>query len=258
MNWMKRIWLGIWKRVARLFGNRKMEIGEAIDRWFEETFRQIDSKVDLATDSSNQIDRLCISALKTCHDYSRATLSLLGKGHIYPAKALMRCQCELIVKLTWILRVADDESEQAGDDAIRERIDRWRKSTYSQIIKLGEEYINAGSPSLNPKFERLIDQCRKLRDEIVPDRMPNLVQLFEALPEPYRSKMYPTLYFEFNDAVHVDLKSMDTIYQKRQEESGELERYCVAYAFNINSLVRLNYDLSIDKVKEEYRKIMRD
>jgi hypothetical protein len=84
------------------------------------------------------------------------------------------------------------------------------------------------------------------------------VQIFEALPEPFRNEMYPVLYVRFNDAVHIDLKSMVSIYRNRQEESDELERYCAAYAFNINSLVRLSYDLSIDEIKGEYRKIMRD
>ena len=86
--------------------------------------------------------------------------------------------------------------------------------------------------------------------------MPNLVQMFEVLPEPFKSEMYPILYAGFNDAIHIDLKSMTSIYRGREGGSAGLEKYCAAYAFNINSLVRLNYDLKIDEIKKEYHKIM--
>jgi len=256
MRWLKRIGRKIWNRIVRTFGNKKMKINATIDRWFEETFTRIAGKLDLTPDNPNQIDLLCVSALKTCHDYSRAALLLLANGHEYPTKALMRCQCELIVKLTWILRVADDESEQTAEDGVRERIERWLKSTYSQGIKLAENFMDAVAVDEREQLERDAKNLIILKEKIPFNEMPNLVQLFEGLPEPFKSEMYPILYDRFNDAIHVDLKSMTSIYRGRQGGSAELEKYCAAYAFNINSLVRLNYDLKIDEIKEEYHKIM--
>ena len=39
MRCLKKVWLKIWSKVKDLFGKRKMEIDETINKWFDETHK---------------------------------------------------------------------------------------------------------------------------------------------------------------------------------------------------------------------------
>ena len=84
-----------------------MKIDETINKWFEQTFEKFQKEVRPQTEN----DLVLTGVLFASRKYVRAVLSLLSQKHALPAKALLRCLCELYVKIFWCLNVKGDTED---------------------------------------------------------------------------------------------------------------------------------------------------
>jgi len=236
-----------------------MEIDEIINKWHVETLKWIESKIGPDVFKANEIDKPCLCVAKTSYEFCAAVLRLLNSGYEYPAKALMRCLGELNTKFTWSLVGCQDKDNTS--DAIKERIHRWILTANSNGIKLLEESKAIMRPEDKEKHKKILNDLKQSYEEYKKSNIkhiPTLVDIFKQLGDSYYEEIRPAFYSIFNDAVHLDPASISAIYGSLPQGRDVLQTYCVAFAYNINSIIRLRYGLDTKQIKKEYDKIMRN
>jgi len=238
----------------------KMEIDETINKWFQETEDQISAKID--KNKFRPLDGLCIAVHKAARDYCNAIFCLTGKNHLLPAKALLRCLCELSVKLSWCLIVPDGLSAEEESKVVEQKIKRWEKDTLCEKIKILKKFKEAATTASDSKLEEEINsEMRKMKQEPLfgnneVKRMPNFFDIIKEMPKIFKAGVYPLLYLQFNNAVHLDVTSLVGFYTGEDKiNKDNLIRYCVDHAFHINSVIRMNYDIDVSSLKYECHQI---
>jgi len=238
-----------------------MEIDKTIEKWFEETAVQIETYVKTDT----IIDMVAVSVLKAAENYCNGILLLLNKNHKMPAKALLRVLCELTVKFLWCMLIPE-EYEKNPNDVIEEKIRRWGKYSLLETSKTLKAFRNAGTENFKSELEGKIKKLEESTKSFKVDAMPPLSQIWEQLPEPWKSEIKPMFYLRFNNAVHLDIKSLgDLIVREKnklfclddsKEDIQDLIDSCLAFAFDINYLVRTHYDWNIEGMKKERKTLL--
>ncbi len=194
--------------------------------------------------TENRENAMCIIVLDGAECYCNAILILLNKNHVFPAMALLRCLCELTVKLMWCLQCPDDTDKEQNSKTVDEKIRRWEKSTCAQNIKVLEEL-----KSVHPRNNKIDAQLKKLREEkgnLGVKEMPEYVQLLKYLPEDFGKKVSPELYKNFNKAVHLDTNSLGEIYlhnNKANINNSDIIRLkdcCLLFAKIIAGVITIN------------------
>jgi len=191
---------------------------------------------------------MCITVLDGAECYCNAILILLNKNYMFPAKALMRCLCELTVKLMWCLQCPVDTDEEQDRKTVDKKIRRWEKSTLAQNIKVLKEY-----KQVNPQDNSIDDQIKELEKKkdtmVVKKEMPNdYAQLLKELPDDFRYGLSLKLYKDLNKAVHLDANSLGKIYlhnNKTNVNNSDISRlkdYCFLLAENITGVIEINYN----------------
>lgn len=211
------------------------------------------------------IDGLCACVLQAAKNYSNAIFLLLRKKRELPAKALLRVLCELMVKLSWCLTVPDKQTENK-DETVKEKIRRWEKYTLCNNIRILEKFKDVTFENDKKKIQNSIDRLKteQLFSNKRIKEMPKFIDLIKGLPDLFKNEVYPLLYLQFNNAIHLDVTSLvDSVvkqgknYTQYHFDIENLTKYCAAHAFHINGLVRKNYDWSTDEIEKEYHEIMK-
>ena len=233
------------------------EITKTINKWFDETFEQIDSNVKPVT----RVDEFCIAVMMMAKNYCDAALLLIKRGHKMPGKALLRILCELTVKFAWCLRVPD-EIDKDENDIVYQNIRRWAKATFLQKVKNLESFREAARSVFEAELQNMISEAKEDAERIKLRAMPNVSQIFKFLPEGFKSRVYPELYLQFNNAVHLDVKSIGDLIEREgdrtfcnadcKDSAEDLEKYCMRFAFMLNSLARMHYNWATEEMIKEY------
>lgn len=192
----------------------------------------------------NRENAMCITVLDGAECYCNAILILLNKNYVFPAKALMRCLCELTVKLMWCLQCPDNTDKEQDGKTVDEKIRQWEKSTLVQNIKVLEEWkqVNLG----NDKIDDQIKELKKKKDTMDVEKMPSYPQLLNKLPGDFRCGISLELYKDFNKAVHLDVNSLGEIYLHNNKTNvnnrdfSKLKDFCLLLAKNINGVIAIN------------------
>jgi len=237
------------------------KITKTINKWFEETDAQMHQKIKDFT----SIDGLCACVLRAAMDYCNAIFLLLRKERELPAKALLRVLCELMVKLSWCLTVPDKQNENE-QETVKEKIRRWEKYTLCNNIRILEKFKEVTSGDDKKKIQDSIDNLKI--EQLFSDKrikeMLKFLDLVKQLPDLFKNEVYPLLYLQFNNAVHLDVTSLvDSVLKQGKNgmqydsDVKDLAKYNVAHAFHITCLIRKNYGWRTDEIEKEYREIMR-
>lgn len=263
MKWIKSILLGIWKMLARLFGNRKMEIDDIINKWFEQTFEKFQKEVR----SSTETDRLLAGVLFASRKYVRAVLSLLSQKHALPAKALLRCQCELFMNTFWCLNVKGDTEEIK--QAINENFERWDYSRLKADKKLfadmekyaSGDFLRDVQLSLK-KLESDVDEYKRLGIR----SMPSVACLYAELPRDHDKedvkRVYAKIYRPYSRAIHLDRNTFSRLvrhegdgiacYDDWDDDIHNLYADCLCMVCDINILIRDHYNWPTEELRHEH------
>ena len=196
--------------------------------------------------TKNRENAMCITVLDGAECYCNAILILLSKNYVFPAKALMRCLCELTVKLMWCLQCPVDTDEEQDRKTVDEKIRRWEKSTLAQNITVLEEWkqVDPG----NDKIDDQIKELEKKKDTMDVKKMPDYPQLLNKMPDNFRRGISLKLYKDFNKAVHLDANSLGKIYlhnNKTNVKNSDIIRLkdcCFLLAKIIAGVIALNYN----------------
>lgn len=235
-----------------------MEIDQTINKWYKDILEGIEKKISPEVPNSDEIDKLCLCVVKTSSQYCSAVIELLDKGYDFPARALMRCLGELSAKFTWSL-VGCNNKKNNTPEAIKKRVQRWRKTACSEGIRLLEGSASVMRPEDKEIHEKILNDLKQQREGLGVKNMPDLTEVFNQLEKHYDiySKIRIAFYSVFNNAVHVDPACMSKIHlaQKRGEDSTR--SYCVAIAYHINFLIRSKYDLDIQQITDEFKGLMK-
>jgi len=237
-----------------------MEIEKTVNKWFDETDAQMHQKIKDFT----SIDGLCTCVLRAAKDYCNTIFLLLRKERKLPAKALLRVLCELMVKLSWCLTVPYKQNEDE-EETVKEKIRRWEKYTLCNNIRILEKFREVTSGDDKKKIQDSIDKLKT--EQLFSDKgtkeMPKFLDLIKQLPDLFKNEVYPLLYLQFNNAIHLDVTSLVDLYlnqdkmrDRHMSRAANLTECCIAHAFHINSLIRLNYKCETEEIKIEYHKIM--
>jgi len=234
-----------------------MEIEKTIIKWFEDTFHRMEKEFKPVT----RVDEFCMAVIMMSKNYCGAALLLINNGHKMPAKALLRVLCELTVKFAWCLRVPD-EIDKDENDIVYQNIRRWAKATFLQKVKNLESFREAARGTFEKELEDMIKTAKEDAQRIRLKAMPNVPQICESLPEGFKSRAYPELYLQFNNAVHLDVKSIGDLIEREggttlcspdcKDSAENLEKYCMRFAYMLNALVRMHYNWATHQMTEEY------
>ncbi len=236
------------------------QIDNVIDRWFRETEADFEG---VHTDSP--VDFLCCSITAVAHNYCSATLSLLNKGHRLPAMALLRVLAELAFRLLWCL-YSDNPQRESCDV----RIKRWLKTGFLERKKYVQRKLESNTISAEERggFRKELEELERKIGQIPYERIGNFYNSLGDLPEPYRKDLYPPLYNIYNWGIHPDFLLLTQLVKQNAESNivvsdidenpTVLKIYCLTMAFNIISVVRLNYQWDYNAIKTEYLKIKKD
>jgi hypothetical protein len=195
--------------------------------------------------TENRENAMCITVLDGAEHYCNAIFLLLNKNYAFPAKALMRCLCELTVTLMWCLRCLDDTDEEENRKMVDEKIRRWEKSTLAQNIKVLKEWkrVNPGNDKIDGQIKEL-EKKKKNMNAI--KEMPKYPQLLNNLPDNFGRGISLKLYKDFNKAVHLDTNSLGEIYLHKNKANvnnsdiSKLKDYCLLLAKNITGVIAIN------------------
>lgn len=222
---------------------------EEMNNMFKETKRLIKDKIM----AQNRENAMCLAVLETAHNYCNSILLLLSQNYFMPARALVRCLFEHMVKFMWCLQCPDYADQQECSQIVDEKINRWEKSTLSENIRTLEDLKNA-LPEHVQQIESDMVELKKAKKNIEVKEMPDYKCLLNKLPPEIKNKVSPRFYKKMNNAVHLDVNSMNKIYLLGDEDSkiinhhiSELEEMSLFLVKNINNVIRLNYGCCINK-----------
>ena len=205
----------------------------------------VDTRALIKTEK-NRENAICTAVLVGAECYCNAILLLLNKNYVFPAKALMRCLCELTAKLMWCLQCPDDTGKEQDRIIVDEKIRRWEKSTLAQNIKVFQEWKHVDPQ--NNKIDDHIRVLEKKKDNMDVKEMPLYAQLLENLPKQFRSKISFQLYMDFNKAVHLDTNSLGKIYLHnnktnfKKSDINRLKDCCFLLVKIITGVITENYN----------------
>ncbi|MDD5133906.1 MAG: DUF5677 domain-containing protein [Phycisphaerae bacterium] len=201
------------------------------------------AKTRALIETKNRENAMCTSVLDGAECYCNAIFLLLNGSYVFPAMALMRCLCELAVKLIWCLQCPDDMDKEQAIKTVDEKIRCWEKSTLAQNIKVLEEWKN-----VEPKNNNIDGQIKELENKkanMDVNEMPYYAQLLEKLPIEF-SEISLELYKNFNKAVHLDANSLVKICLHNNKTNvnnsdiSRLKNYCLLLAKNITGVIAIN------------------
>lgn len=236
------------------------QIDNATNRWFNETEAAFK---DVHTDSP--VDHLCCSVTAVAHNYCSAVLLLLNNGHRLPAMALLRVLAEIAFRLVWCLY-----SDNPQKESREVRIERWLKTSLIERKKFVRRMIKSNIRSAEEMsgFRKELETLEQMINQNPRKPIGTFFDSLLDLPEPYKTDMYPILYNIFNWAIHPDILLLKRLVRQNtnshivvsdiDEDPNVLKIYCITLAFNILSVVRLNYEWDYRPIKTEYLKIKKD
>ncbi len=193
--------------------------------------------------TKNRENAMCITVLDGAEHYCNAILLLLNKNYVFPAKALMRCLCELTVKLMWCLKCPDDTDEEQDKKTVDEKIRCWEKSTLARNIQVLKECKKVDPQ--NNKIDDQIKELEKKKDNMSAEEMPCYGRLLEKLPSELRD-ISLNLYKCGNKAIHLDANSLAKIYSHNHKTNvndsdiSRLKVWCLLLAKNITRVIEIN------------------
>jgi len=199
----------------------------------------------LIKDKRNRENAMCFALLKGAECYCKAILLLLDNNCVLPAKALMRCLCELAVKLMWCLQCPDDTDQVQDRKTVDEKVRRWQKRTLAQNIKVLKEYKQVDPE--NSKIDEQIKELEKKKDNMSVREMPPYAQLLEKLPIEFRREISLQVYSDFHKAIHLDSNSLVGLYLRNNESAvnnrdiSKLKEFCFKLAEIITGVIAINY-----------------
>jgi hypothetical protein len=194
--------------------------------------------------TKNRENAMCTSVLDGAECYCNAIFLLLNRNYVFPAMALMRCLCELAVKLMWCLQCPDDTDKEQDRKTVDEKIRRWEKSTLAQNITVLEEWKQVDPQ--NNKIDDQIKELKKKKDNMDVKEMPQYKQLLENLPANFRRRISLKLYKNFNKAVHLDANSLVKIHlhnNKTKVNSSDIRSSCFWLAKIITGVIEKNQQI---------------
>ncbi len=191
----------------------------------------------------NPENAMCLAVLEGAECYCNAIFLLLNNNYVFPARALMRCLCELTVKLMWCLQCPDDTDEEQDRKTVDEKIRQWEQNTLVQNIRVLNEWkqVDPG----NDKIDEQKKELEQKKDKNV-EKMPCYAGLLKELPDDFRSKISLELYKNFNKAVHLDTNSLPKIYLHNNKTNvnnsdiSELKDSCLVLAKIITGAIAIN------------------
>jgi len=234
-----------------------MEMDQTINKWYKYTLEEIERKIGPEVLNADEIDKLCLCVAKTSYQYCSVIIELLDKGYEFPARALMRCLGELSVKFTWSL-VGCNNKKNNTPEAIKKRVQRWRKTACSEGIRLLEGSASVMCQEDKEVHGKILNDLKQQREELEVKNMPDLAEIFKQLGKNYDvyNKIRVAFYSVFNNAVHIDPASMSKIYLSQQRGQDSTRSYCVAIAYHINFLIRSKYGINIQQIQDEFVQLM--
>lgn len=194
--------------------------------------------------NENRENAMCTAALDGAEHYCSAIFLLLNNNYVFPAMALLRCLCELTVKLSWCLQCPDDTDEEQNSKTVGEKIRRWEKNTLAQNIKVLEECKKVDPQNKN--IDAQINEFAKKKDNMDVNEMPGYSQLLGKLPPQFRREISLELYMDFNKAVHLDANSLGKICLHNNKTNvnnsdiGRLKGSCLSLAKFITGIITYN------------------
>ena len=209
----------------------------------EEKLRLMFAKTRALIKTENRKNAMCTTVLDGAECYCNAILLLLNKNYVFPAKALMRCLCELTVKTIWCLKCPDDTDEEPNRKTVDEKIRCWEKSTLAQNIQVLKECKEVDP--YNSKIDDQIKELEKKKDNMDVGKMPRYGELLKKLPDEFRD-ISLELYKDFNKAVHLDANSLGEIClhnNKTNVNNSDIIRLnecCLSLAKNITGVIEIN------------------
>lgn len=237
-----------------------MEIEKTINKWFEQTFEKFQKEVRPSTEN----DLLLAGVLFAARKYIRAVLSLLLQNHALPAKALLRCLCELFVKVFWCLNVRDDVEDLK--QSIHENFQKWDYSRLIQDKKLLEKLEKSATGDFKNKVQCSLKKAYRDIAEYKRRRvksMPDTASLFVVLSrdESAMNLIYPKIYQNYSRAVHLDRNTFSRLvryegdriacYDAWDNDINDLYANCLCMACDINMLIRKYYSWPANELRQE-------
>lgn len=241
-----------------------MEIDGTINRWFGE----LQNKLAQVEDDP-AIDSYFRSIFAVLYNYHNATIILLRSDFRLPAMALIRIISELFIKFLWCLHGTTNHQE------VKDRIQRWVKSSGNKKKKLFEDFLVSGKTSDETKkiFKNLKDNAKKQIDAISPGikEMPNITGdggLFEQISDVFGDDVSAQLYGQFCPAVHIDT----TVIAQCIEREGHILRYkgdldcnqndlfsyCVTQVYMFLKIFYKFYHWDYNQIEQQYKKLISD
>lgn len=149
-------------------------------------------------------------------NYVQAALSLLNKGKILPAKALLRIVSDVSIKCRWCL-----EGLKASEEEFNRRFDKWWRCSWSEHKTLMEKEVIVLEKEYGDEVSTLKAELGK-RIETIESAGVTTKQHF-SITDTLGQDVWKTqpelnlmaLYRRFHEAVHPDL----VLFQRTLEES---------------------------------------
>jgi len=171
--------------------------------WVSEA-EQLLASAPAANEGCGPVWRDVVSMAK---EYFLASMSLLDKGFLFPACALLRIAAELTLKFRWCI-----EAPGVGGDTKEVRLMRWKEKSVHEwinILRTCEESDSPGEGASEWCLRR--SALEKLHEQITQGEMPHVRELCDQLAEgtgtePWGgARVYLGLFRAYNPAVHVDV-----------------------------------------------------
>jgi len=240
-----------------------MQLDETIDKWFEQTFEKFQKEVHPPAEN----DLFLAGVLFASRKYVRAVLLLLSQKHALPAKALLRCQCELFVKTLWCLNVKGDT--EVAKQAIHDNFQRW---DYSRLIE-DKKLLTDMAKYAEGDFKRDLQLSLEKVAKDVEEYKSRGIKMIEKVPflcaklshdrgKEEMERIYPEIYRNYSRAIHLDRNTFSRLvrhegeriacYDDWDDDIDNLYANCLCMACDINILIREYYNWPIGKLRREH------
>jgi len=255
----KKVWQKINSLIEYLFGRRKMDIDETLDKWFEKTFAMYQKNVHLP----RGVDLLMMGVLRYSRHCSITTYLLLRQEVKLSTMVLLRVYLELYVKLCWCLQ-ADQNTQKNHKDDVYGKFKQWdykrlveHRKLLNKRLTITQDDSRSGICEAIKKVNILIDEYKKQGLKCMPD----VSQVFMELPEKFQ-ELHTKLYQRFNQAVHPDMEFIRKMVINTgksyvcvcdvNEDIQELKLYLLSMSCDVNRMIRDFYGWDSAEMQKEY------
>lgn len=251
---MKKLWLRIWNKIKRFFGQKEMEIKITINKWLaslDNNLRNVNNK--------DEVYEYCVLVKSMVSNYSTSVLQLSKQGKELQAKVVLRTFAELAITFCWCIKDANKEIVK-----FYSKNERWHKKSLIEQRKFLKRSSECFDDAKIRDNLQICEKNIKVLDDKGTKNLPDNMGLCRDLFGSDADLNYFILFGQFHEVVHSNLFLLarlkisgidNKIFDSYSDNVTVLNQVCMACIYLVIKYIYEFYGMDFSSIESDYSRL---